>query len=218
MSILFLRGQRALVSYGHLASALVCCALLLVNAKPARAANPRVDMTVGDRGVITIELYQDAAPKTVAHFLKLVNQKFYDGILFHRVVPNFVVQAGDPASVSIDGSKLRGDQSVAQQYGLGGGGSGETIPFEKNSYKHERGTIAIALNAARSATGDSQFFINIKPNPALNGDYCVFGKVVKGLDVVDRIQQGDRITSMRAVAGKSDASASAKSSKGKKKP
>src|SRR5579871_5595391 len=178
MSNLFLRGRRSLMSRARLAAMLACGALLMAGARPARAANPHVDMTVADRGVITIELYQAAAPKTVAHFLKLVNEKFYDGILFHRVVPKFIVQAGDPKSVNIDGSKLRGDQSVAQQYGLGNGGSGESIPFEQNSYTHERGTIAMALSAAHSDTGDSQFFINLIANPSLNGGYCVFGKVV----------------------------------------
>jgi peptidyl-prolyl cis-trans isomerase B (cyclophilin B) len=221
MSTLLLRGRRASMEAVRLAAALTLCALLLMGAAPSRAAtNPRVDLDVAGRGVVTIELYPQAAPKSVAHFLKLVEEKFYDGLLFHRVVANFVVQTGDPKSLNVDGSKLRGltDQAVSQQFGLGNGGSGETVPFEKNSYTHERGTIALALSQAASATGDSQFFINLKPNPPLNGGYCVFGKVVKGMDVVDKIQQGDRISSMRVVAAKSEASAPPKPSKGKKKP
>jgi cyclophilin family peptidyl-prolyl cis-trans isomerase len=178
------------------------CALTLT-ALTARADNPRVVMTVADRGAITIELFAKDAPKTTAHFLALANKKFYDGILFHRVIKGFVAQAGDPASKKVDGSKLRdmSDQDVAMQYHLGGGGSGENIPFEENHQVNDQYALAMALSGPRTATGDSQFFINLVPNHRLDGDYCVFGKVVKGTDVVDKIQQGDKITSIRPVAG-----------------
>jgi cyclophilin family peptidyl-prolyl cis-trans isomerase len=210
------QSRRTRISVVQLSAALALAALLMIGAPAARAANPRVVMTIAERGSITIELYQKDAPKTVAHFLKLVNEKFYDGLLFHRVVPSFVVQAGDPKSLTIDGKLLRNisPEAVAQQFGLGNGGSDENIPFEKTPYTHEHGTLAMALNKPQSATGDSQFFINLKANTQLNGDYCVFGKVVKGLDVVDKIQQGDRISSVHVVA---ESSAPAKPAKGKKK-
>ncbi|CCW35335.1 peptidyl-prolyl cis-trans isomerase (rotamase)-cyclophilin family [Chthonomonas calidirosea] len=147
---------------------------------------------------IEIELYPKAAPKTVAHFVKLCKEGFYNGILFHRVIPNFVAQAGDPASKKIDGRKLRGltDQQVAMKYLLGAGGSGQTVPFEGNDLTNLPGTIALALSAPRTDTGDSQFFINLVDNKQLDGDYCVFGRVVQGMDQVKKIQQGDRIQSI----------------------
>ena len=202
---LFDRRPRATAPSVRLATLLAVCALLMIGSRAARAANPRVDLSVAGKGVITIELYQKEAPKTVAHFLKLVNEKFYDGILFHRVIAGFMAQTGDPASMKVDGSKIRdlSDEQVSAQYHLGMGGSGENIPFEKNNLSNDRGTLAMALSAPHSATGDSQFFINFVPNTRLNGDYCVFGKVIKGMDVVDKLQQGDRISSIRVVSGSS---------------
>ncbi len=154
-------------------------------------------LTVKNRGVILLQLYPKAAPKTVARIVQLCKQGFYNGILFHRVVPGFVVQAGDPSSKHVKGSaiaSLTADQ-VMQQYQLGSSGSGQTIPFEKNSLDNIPGTIAMALSMPQSDTGDSQFFINLGNNASLNGDYCVFGRVVKGMKVVDAIRQGDRIVS-----------------------
>jgi len=145
--------------------------------------NPVVEMTIEKRGKITIELYPEEAPKTVAHFLELIKKKFYDGIRVHRVEPDFVVQAGDPQT------RTKGVDAP----GIGTGGSGKNIPFEGNRRTHETGTVAMALSAPKSDTGDSQFFINLKPNHFLDGSYCVFGKVTKGMDVVKKIEKGDRI-------------------------
>ena len=160
-----------------------------VSAADAASKNPIVEMNVQNRGKVTIELYASKAPKTVAHFLGLVRRKFYNGILVHRVEPKFVVQAGDPQTktVGVNGP------------GIGGGGSGKNVPFEENNLMHEAGTVAMALSAPHSATGDSQFFINLKRNPHLDVDYCVFGKVTKGMDVVDKIQKGDKIISITEV-------------------
>jgi cyclophilin family peptidyl-prolyl cis-trans isomerase len=141
-----------------------------------------------------MELYAKDAPTTVAHFLNLCKTKFYDGILFHRVIPGFVAQAGDPGSKKFKPEQLAGKSG--EETGLGAGGSGKNIPFEVNKHTHETGTLAMALSAPRSATGDSQFFINLVPNHRLDGDYCVFGKVVKGADIVQKIIQGDKIVSM----------------------
>ena len=155
------------------------------------------EMTVKNRGVIQLQLYPKAAPKTVARIMQLCKEGFYNGILFHRVVPGFVVQAGDPNSKKVKGSAivhLTADQ-VMQQYQLGATGSGQSIPFEKNSLDNIPGTIAMALSMPQSDTGDSQFFINLGNNTNLNGDYCVFGRIVKGMSVVKSIQQGDRIVS-----------------------
>jgi peptidyl-prolyl cis-trans isomerase B (cyclophilin B) len=153
-----------------------------------------VVMDVEGRGQVTMQLFPKAAPKTVEHFLKLVKQGFYNGILFHRVVSGFVAQAGDPKSKQYKPEDLP-DADAAQAKGLGSGGSGENVPFEPNSLTNEPGTIAMALNSPQSDTGDSQFFINLVSNTQLNGDYCVFGKVTS-MDVVNQIKQGDRIKSM----------------------
>jgi peptidyl-prolyl cis-trans isomerase B (cyclophilin B) len=179
------------------------------------ADNPKVTLTVENRGDIVLELYQSDAPKTVAHFLALVNKKFYDGILFHRVRPGFMAQVGDPKTKGMDASKIRSlsDEELGVA-GIGGGGSGQNIPFETNNRTHEPGTIAMALNAPASATGDSQFFINLVSNHRLDAQYCVFGKVIKGMDVVKSLQQGDKIKTARA--GDLAKSGDAKKPKGKK--
>jgi cyclophilin family peptidyl-prolyl cis-trans isomerase len=164
--------------------------------------NPQITMVIAKRGTILIELYPNAAPKTVAHIVDLVNRKFYDGILFHRVIPEFVAQAGDPKTKRIDGAKLKGlsDLQVAQKFTIGNGGSGKKIPLEPK-LPHERGSVALA-RSQEIDSGDSQFFFNLKANHNLDSAYCVFGKVIKGMDVVDKIEIGDRITSMRVLRGK----------------
>ncbi len=166
---------------------------------PAPKANPKVTMVIEKRGTITIELFQKDAPKTVEHFLDLVNKKFYDGILFHRYVNNFVVQAGDPKSKTVDGSKIADIPSaeVGDKYQLGAGGSGTTVPLEAKQ-PHERGTLGLARSQATDS-GDSQFFFNLADNHQLDEGYCVFGKITKGLDIMDKIKQGDKITSVRLV-------------------
>jgi peptidyl-prolyl cis-trans isomerase B (cyclophilin B) len=131
-----------------------------------------------DRGIIVIELYPAVAPKTVANFEALVKKGFYNGLTFHRVVPDFVVQGGDPD-------------------GTGTGGPGYTVPGEISSEKHVRGTVATArtgdeVNPKRDSSG-SQFYICLEPQPSLDGGYTIFGGVIKGMDVVDQIQKGDHM-------------------------
>jgi peptidyl-prolyl cis-trans isomerase B (cyclophilin B) len=135
-----------------------------------------------DRGTITIELYPEAAPGTVANFEKLANSGFYDGLTFHRVIPDFVIQGGCP----------RGD---------GTGGPGWTIPCETegNPHKHLRGSLSMAH--AGKDTGGSQFFICHSPQPHLDGRHTVFGRVTEGIEVVDAIRRGDRMTRVRVVEG-----------------
>jgi peptidyl-prolyl cis-trans isomerase B (cyclophilin B) len=127
-----------------------------------------------NRGTIELALDAKAAPRTVNNFVFLARDKFYDGIIFHRVIPDFMVQGGDPT-------------------GTGRGGPGYRFPdeFAGNPHKHERGVISMA-NAGPGTNG-SQFFITHVPCPWLDGKHTVFGKVTKGLDVVDSIQQGDEI-------------------------
>jgi len=134
-------------------------------------AGNHVHIYMKNGGEIIIELFPDAAPNTVASFKKLAGDGFYDGLTFHRVIPGFVAQGGDP----------RGD---------GTGGPGYRVKAEFNSHKHERGSVAMARSADPDSAG-SQFYICYAPQPHLDGSYTVFGKVVQGMDVVDRIKPGD---------------------------
>jgi len=125
-------------------------------------------------GAIRIELLQDKAPQTVANFEKLARQGFYDGTTFHRVIPGFVIQGGDPNTRDRD---PRND---------GLGGPGYTIKAEFNDTPHVRGTVSMARSNAPDSAG-SQFFIVLADHHELDGQYTAFGRVVDGMDVVDRI-------------------------------
>ncbi len=127
-----------------------------------------------DRGVIQLDLYPQHAPKTVNNFIFLVREGFYDGVSFHRVIPDFVIQGGDPTGTGRDGPGYRFEDEV-----------------KGNPLKHERGAISMA-NSGPDTNG-SQFFIAHSPQPHLNGKHTVFGKVAGGLDVVDAIRQGDKM-------------------------
>ena len=131
------------------------------------------------RGDIALELYPSHAPKTVNNFVFLAREGFYDGVTFHRVISDFMIQGGDPT-------------------GTGAGGPGYRFEdeFEGNPLRHETGVISMA-NAGPGTNG-SQFFITHAPQPHLDGRHTVFGKVVEGQDVVDAIAQGDVMESVRA--------------------
>ena len=126
--------------------------------------------------VMAFELYPDIAPKSVENFVKLAESGFYDGLTFHRIVPGFVIQGGDPL-------------------GNGTGGPGWTIPGEfaangfKNDLKHERGVLSWARTQAPNSAG-SQFFIMVDAAPYLDGQYAAFGRLTDGLDLVDAIVAG----------------------------
>ena len=125
-------------------------------------------------GKIEIELLPDVAPKTVENFKKLAGSGFYDGTTFHRVIPGFMVQGGDPLSKEEDRSKH------------GTGGPGYTIDAEFSQTKHTRGVVSMARSSDPNSAG-SQFFIVVKDSPWLDGQYTVFGKVTSGMDVADKI-------------------------------
>ena len=124
-------------------------------------------------GVIELELYPEAAPKTVANFLKLVGEGFYDGLIFHRVIPGFMIQGGDPQGNGMGGS----DQNIVGEFRANG---------FANPIKHTRGVISMA-RAYNPNSASSQFFIMHKDAPHLDGQYAAFGKVVSGIEVVDEI-------------------------------
>ena len=131
-----------------------------------------------NRGTIELELYAEHAPQTVNNFVFLAGEGFYDGVTFHRVINDFMIQTGDPT-------------------GTGRGGPGYKFGDETkgNPLKHERGVISMA-NAGPGTNG-SQFFITHSPQSHLNGKHTVFGKVTKGADVVDAIRQGDVMVSVK---------------------
>ena len=146
-------------------------------AKTAKAAPGRsedVAVLKTSMGTIVFRFHEKDAPKHVANFKKLAGEKFYDGTTFHRVIPGFMIQGGDPNSKDDDRSND------------GLGGAGHNVPAEFNAQKHLRGTVSMArANDPNSAS--SQFFICVKPTPFLDGQYSVFGQVIEGQDVVDKI-------------------------------
>jgi len=129
------------------------------------------------RGTIELELYAQFAPRTVNNFVFLARQGFYNGLKFHRVIRNFMIQGGDPTGT-----------------GRGGPGYKFEDEFVGNPLQHETGVISMA-NAGKNTNG-SQFFITHGPQPHLNGKHTVFGKVIHGQDVVNAIRQGDTMTSV----------------------
>jgi len=157
-------------------------------------------MSVSGRGSVVIEMYPDQAPKLVKHVLELVDSGFYDKMLIHRKVDNFVIQSGDPESKKVSVSFARKHKGkMGEVPGLGEKGSGKSVPYEINDLTHEKYTVGMALESPMDDSGDSQWFINLKDNFRLNGMYEVFGRVVKGQAVIDKIERGDRIAYIRRV-------------------
>ena len=164
-------------------------------AGPATPTQTRIpDMSLNavfdtDRGQIKVELYPDKAPLTVASFVNLARKGFYDGLNFHRVIPDFMIQGGCPK-------------------GTGTGGPGYKFEDETNNgVRHERGVLSMA-NAGPNTNG-SQFFITHIKTDWLDGKHTVFGKVTEGLEVVDAVKQGDAIKSVK-IEGDADAALAAK--------
>lgn len=142
-----------------------------------------------NRGTIVAELFDKEAPGTVANFEKLANSKFYDGVKFHRVVPDFVVQGGDPLSRDLPAGDRR----------IGTGGPGWKIKCETKGNPHTHEVGALSMAHAGKDTGGSQFFMVLSEQNTkhLNGVHTVFGKITRGLDVMRQIQPNDTMTSVR---------------------
>jgi peptidyl-prolyl cis-trans isomerase B (cyclophilin B) len=131
----------------------------------------KIEMENGD--IMSGELYPDIAPETVANFVKLAEEGFYDGTIFHRVIPGFMIQGGDPEGTGMGGPGY----SIKGEFSANG--------FE-NNLEHERGVISMARSANPDSAG-SQFFIMVKKSKHLDGQYAAFGKITEGLDVADKI-------------------------------
>lgn len=140
--------------------------------------NPIVTITMEDGKQMKAELYPEVAPNTVNNFISLINQGYYNGVIFHRVIPNFMIQGGDPS-------------------GTGAGGPGYSIKGEftgngfKNDLKHTKGVLSMARTMIPDSAG-SQFFIMVADSPHLDGQYAAFGKVIEGIEVADEIVSVDR--------------------------
>lgn len=140
--------------------------------------NPVVTIKIKNKGDIKIELYPDKAPNTVNNFISLVKKGFYNNLIFHRVIPGFMIQGGDPQGI-----------------GIGGPGYQIKGEFSSNGFvndlKHTRGVLSMARSAHPDSAG-SQFFIMVADSPHLDGQYASFGKVTQGMDIVDSIVQAKR--------------------------
>ena len=142
------------------------------------AQNPIVTIEMEDGSVMKAELYPQIAPNTVNNFISLIQKGYYDGVIFNRVIPGFMIQGGDPQ-------------------GTGTGGPGYCIPGEfshngfSNDLKHSKGVLSMARTMVPDSAG-SQFFIMHETSPHLDGDYAAFGQVIEGLDVIDAIANADR--------------------------
>ncbi|HYF83710.1 MAG TPA: peptidylprolyl isomerase [Clostridia bacterium] len=137
------------------------------------SSNPLATIEMENGDVMKMELYPDIAPNTVKNFISLANKGFYDGVIFHRVIPGFMIQGGDP-----------------QGQGTGGPGYGIKGEFKSNGFannlKHEKGVISMARSSSPDSAG-SQFFIMVANSPHLDGQYAAFGKVTEGIETADKI-------------------------------
>src|SRR5687768_13697274 len=151
-------------------------------AKTSPGAGP-VIVVETEKGTFEFETYPNEAPKTVAHIIGLINKRFYNGQRFHRVIPGFVAQWGEPLTRDMTKEKL-----------WGGGGSGKPVGVGEFSKlrTHVRGAVGLA-HPGNAAEGDSQIYVTLSNQPSLNGKFTVLGKVISGMEVLDKIRQPDRI-------------------------
>ena len=138
------------------------------------AHNPVITITMENGGVIKAELYPEYAPNTVNNFLALAGSGFYDGLIFHRVIPGFMIQGGDPEGTGMGGP----DYSIRGEFRSNG--------FKANTLKHTAGVLSMARAMNPNSAG-SQFFIMHEDAPHLDGQYAAFGKVIEGIEVVDKV-------------------------------
>ncbi len=152
-----------------------------INKPPITNTMNRIAVLETTEGNVEVELFEDTMPVTTANFAKLIGEGFYNGVKFHRVIPNFMIQGGDPLTKEADTSR----------WGTGGPGYAIKDEFVKGDLlTNTRGTIAMANSGPN--TGGSQFFINVADNTFLDGKHPVFGRVISGMDVVDKIVHVDR--------------------------
>ncbi len=172
------------------AAAVVAAAPQVHAQKTSPGAGPVIVLETA-KGIIEFETYPEEAPKTVAHIVALVEKGFYNGLRFHRVEPKFVVQIGDPQT-----------RNMQLQDSWGRGGSGKPVGAGEITKKrrHLRGAVGMG-HAGDPRSADSQFYVMLSTRPALDGKYTVFGRVITGMDVVDRLQRADVLKKATVKAG-----------------
>ena len=149
--------------------------------------NPIVTFEMENGDVFKAELYPEAAPNTVANFVNLAESGFYDGLIFHRVIPGFMIQGGDPTGTGMGGPGY----AIRGEFSENG--------FKKNKLKHTRGVLSMARSMMRDSAG-SQFFVMHADAPHLDGSYAAFGKVTEGMEAVDRVAMCETAAQDRPVA------------------
>ena len=165
--------------------------------KQKTAKTDRVAVITTNKGVIKFRLYEKDAPNTSANFIQLAKKKFYDGLTFHRVEPGFVIQGGDPN-------------------GNGSGGSGKNIKLEVSpKLKHDAAGVVAMARSQDPDSASCQFYITLAASPSLDMNYAVFGRVIKGMDVVNKIKVGDKMKTVRIVAGESSGAKKPNKKRGK---
>ena len=174
----------------------------MLHVSDVTVAGTEVAVMTTSKGVVKLEFFADDAPNTVASFIELAESGLYDEVKFHRVISGFVAQAGDPQTKDLSTERVvevvgLQDQGVYQPGDprLGTGGPGWMMKAEFNERPHETGTLAMARSAAVDSAG-SQFYICLAPQPRLDGQYTVFGRVIDGMDVVATLAVGDVIESV----------------------
>ena len=172
--------QRSLIILGCVAVLNVCVVPISLADEPSKEQQAPHVILKTKFGEMEIVLFPDLAPKHVESFLKLTKSGFYNGTIFHRIIPGFMIQGGDP---------LTKDPANRNRYGTGG--PGYTLPAEFNKVVHEKGILSAARTQDPNSAG-SQFFIMVDKAPHLDGQYTVFGEVVKGVEVADTIVKQPR--------------------------
>jgi peptidylprolyl isomerase/peptidyl-prolyl cis-trans isomerase B (cyclophilin B) len=175
-----------------LISLLLSLQLCLAQSYAPKSGETVLKVEVEGRGNVVILLHMKEAPKTTSRIAKLVTDGFYNGQRFHRVVQSpkpYLVQIGDP------------DSKVGDLSNVGNGGSGTKIPYEESGFKNVAGAVGLSRNMDDKDSGDCQFYMLLDRSSFLDGNYTVFGLVVAGMDVLKKIQKGDRVVSMTIQKG-----------------
>lgn len=186
--------NRALILLGIVAAAFTGV-LTMAQVYAPKPGETLMRIEVEGRGTIVIRLNTKEAPRTTSHIMDLVRRGFYDGQRFHEVIKSprpYLVRIGDP--LSKDPTKLDDPR-------MGTGGSGKRIPLENSGLTHDTGAVGLATYRDDKSAGDSQFYVMLAPAKFLDGNYTVFGKVVAGMDVVNNVQKGDKVVTVRIQVG-----------------
>lgn len=168
-----MKQEKRLIWARRLSVMLLILSMILTLCGCEKEENPMVEIEMENGGIMRLELYPDIAPITVENFLDLVNEGFYDGLIFHRVINNFMIQGGDPTGTGMGGS----ENTIKGEFAQNG---------VKNDLSHTRGVISMARSQSYDSAS-SQFFIVHQDSTYLDGSYAAFGKMVDGYDVLDEI-------------------------------